>query len=194
MKRLSLYHGTTESRTQSLKTGGLKPLLGPFIYASSEPIVAALFAVGRAEAEKQVPLIARFHWDQHDWEYDPWFAYSYRSPKLIDGSRLTFEAIPQESEPLRSVLERLTQVFRIQLEERVRLDWLKTAALSDPDPNIAMDRRLQFDAQLAATLQVLNHVQAVTNGRKFELQDAYLPGWPSKFLMKDDKHSKDRTR
>lgn len=75
-----LYHGTGAHRRQSLEEKGLVPRLGPddpgVIYATDNPLFAALFAAARGDRENCKGLILKFEAGK-GWEKDPRFPDSF---------------------------------------------------------------------------------------------------------------------
>jgi len=76
MERL-FFHGTGARRRQSIKTRGLLPKIDSYVYASSNPLMAMIFATARAEQEDDWGLLITFKAGD-GWEVDPQFPDSFR--------------------------------------------------------------------------------------------------------------------
>jgi len=72
-----LFHGTGARRRQSIEKRGLLPKLDSYVYASSNPLMAAIFATARAEQEDDWGLLVTFRAGD-GWEVDPQFPDSFR--------------------------------------------------------------------------------------------------------------------
>jgi len=72
-----LFHGTGARRRQSIERRGLLPKLDSYVYASSNPIMAVIFATARAEQEDDWGLLVTFKAGD-GWEVDPQFPDSFR--------------------------------------------------------------------------------------------------------------------
>lgn len=76
MQRI-LFHGTGARRRQSIEQRGLLARPDSYVYATSNLLIAAVFATARAEQEDDWGLIVAFK-ANGDWEVDPQFPESYR--------------------------------------------------------------------------------------------------------------------
>jgi len=72
-----LFHGTGARRRQSIQKKGLLPKLNSYIYASSDPRIATIFAVVRATEEDDWAMVVSFKAGD-GWEVDPQFPNSFR--------------------------------------------------------------------------------------------------------------------
>ena len=72
-----LFHGTGARRRQSIERRGLLARPDSYVYATLNPLIAAVFATARAEQEGDWGLIVAFK-ANGDWEVDPQFPESYR--------------------------------------------------------------------------------------------------------------------
>jgi len=92
------FHGTGARRHQSIRRRGLLPKLNSYVYACSDPRIAAIFAVGRAEQEDDTGLIVTFKAGD-GWEVDPQFPHSYRRREPITPSDIiAFNILTYEEE------------------------------------------------------------------------------------------------
>jgi len=73
-----LFHGTGARRRQSIEQRGLLPKLDSYVYASSNPLIALVFAAARAEHEDDWGLLVAFK-ACGSWETDSKFPLSQRS-------------------------------------------------------------------------------------------------------------------
>jgi len=71
------FHGTGVRRRQSIERRGILPKLDSYVYASSNPIMAAIFATARADQEDDWGLLVTFKAGD-GWEVDPQFPDSFR--------------------------------------------------------------------------------------------------------------------
>lgn len=97
MERL-LFHGTGARRHQSIKKRGIQPKLDSYVHATSNPVIAAIFAAARAEQEDDYGLIVMFK-EGKGWEVDPQFPDSLRRRKPVSPSDIVFiEILDPEKE------------------------------------------------------------------------------------------------
>jgi len=92
-----LFHGTGARRRQSISKRGLLPKLGSYVYGTYHIDVAIVFATARAELEDDWGLLVTFGADG-DWEIDPLFPHSLRSPQDVAPNNILSMRIvdPQE--------------------------------------------------------------------------------------------------
>lgn len=72
-----LFHGTGARRRQSIERRGLLPKVDSYVYASANPVMAAIFATARAEQEDDWSLLVTFK-AGNGWEVDSQFPESFR--------------------------------------------------------------------------------------------------------------------
>jgi len=82
-----LFHGTGARRRQSIEKRGLLPKLDSYVYAASNPIMAAIFATARAVQEDDWGLLVTFKAGD-GWEVDPQFPDSFRRQTPIPPSHI----------------------------------------------------------------------------------------------------------
>jgi len=82
-----LFHGTGARRRQSIEQRGLLPKLDSYVYASSNPLIALVFAAARAEHEDDWGLLVAFK-ACATWETDPKFPLSQRSKDPVAAANI----------------------------------------------------------------------------------------------------------
>ncbi len=82
------FHGTGARRKQSIKKNGLTARYDSFVYASTNPLMATVFAAARAEQEDDWGLLVAFTANKEDWEIDPSFPESFRRKKSVPPSEI----------------------------------------------------------------------------------------------------------
>jgi len=102
------FHGTGARRHQSIRKRGLLPKLNSYVYACSDPRIAAIFAVCRAQQEDDAGLIVSFK-AGNGWEVDPQFPESYRRREPITPSDIiSFNILTYDEED--KAIQKLKQI------------------------------------------------------------------------------------
>jgi len=116
MERL-LFHGTGARRRQSIKKRGLLPKLNSYVYATSNPAVAAIFATARATLEDDYGLVVMFKKGK-GWEVDPQFPVSLRRRDPVSPSEIvSIEVLnPEKEVEAYSKLKEIVELIGIKVE------------------------------------------------------------------------------
>jgi len=116
MERL-FFHGTGARRRQSIERRGLLPKLDSYVYASSNPIMAAIFATARAEQEDDWALLVTFKAGD-GWEVDPQFPDSFRRRASIPPAHIVSMDIlhPEKEIVAYNKLKQIAEKIGIKVE------------------------------------------------------------------------------
>jgi len=103
-----LFHGTGARRRQSIKKRGLLPKLDSYVYATPNPVIAAIFATARAQQEDDYGLIITFK-EGDGWEVDQQFPDSLRRRNPVSPSDIISTAIlnPEKEDEAYSKLKEI---------------------------------------------------------------------------------------
>jgi len=117
MERL-LFHGTGARRRQSIRKKGLLPKIDSYVYATSNPLIAAVFAAARAEQEDDYGLIITFR-EGEGWEIDPQFPDSLRRRESVSPSDIISTKIlnPEKEVEAYSKLKEIAEAIGIKIEK-----------------------------------------------------------------------------
>jgi len=112
-----LFHGTGARRRQSIEQRGLLPKLDSYVYASENPLIAAVFAAARAEHEDDWGLLVTFK-ASVGWENDPKFPLSQRSRDPVPAADIINLQIldPDKEVEAFRFLRGIVDTMKIQME------------------------------------------------------------------------------
>jgi len=95
------FHGTGTRRQQSIQNRGLLPKPNSYVYACSDPRIAAIFATARAEQEDDWGLLVTFKAGD-GWEVDPQFPASFRRRAPVPPEHIITLTILQPEEEIQA--------------------------------------------------------------------------------------------
>lgn len=113
-----LFHGTGARRRQSIKERGLLAKPDSYVYATSNPTVAAVFATARATQEDDWGLIIAFK-KTDNWEIDPQFPHSFRRRQNVPASDIVTMGIldPAKERKAYIWLKKSVKAMKIRIEK-----------------------------------------------------------------------------
>jgi hypothetical protein len=111
-----LFHGTGARRRESIEQLGLQPKVDSYVYASSNPLIAAVFAAARSTEEDDWGLVVAFK-ANGNFEEDPKFAQSVRSKSEVPAADIVnMQVIDPDTEiEAYNFLKKLVDQMKIRL-------------------------------------------------------------------------------